>query len=130
MVDIFRQSEKPLVQLEENCARPTIARPLHAAAVPIERGPMITRTITRTLLVVLLASGAGVALAQAQLPEGAIMLVPGVYTTPEISAKCGAYARSRTQPHEDSRRQTLALACAQKLWNGQLRTKPVSAPRQ
>ena len=79
--------------------------------------------ITKPLLVALLASSANMPLARAQLPEGAVMLVPGVYTTPEISAKCGAYARSKTQSHEDARRQTLALACAQKLWNQQVGSK-------
>ena len=86
--------------------------------------------IAGTLLVALLAGGASVALAQGRLPEGAVMIVPGVYTTPEISAKCSAYARSKTQSHEDSRRQTLALACAQKLWNQQFKSMPASAPRQ
>lgn len=64
----------------------------------------------------LLATAFGAWPAAAQAPANAVMLVPGVYTTPEISAKCSAYARSKTQAHEDQRRQTLALACAQKLW--------------
>jgi hypothetical protein len=78
-------------------------------------------TIVKVLSITLRAGCGGVSLAMAQAPAGATMLVPGVYTTPEISAKCSAYARSKTQPHEDSRRQTLALACAQKLWNQQVK---------
>jgi hypothetical protein len=77
--------------------------------------------VIKVLPAVLLASTASVSLALAQAPAGATMIVPGVYTTPEISAKCSAYARARTQSHEDSRRQSLALACARKLWNDQVR---------
>ena len=80
--------------------------------------------IAQVLSVALLAGawGASPALAQAD----AVMLVPGVYTTPEISAKCGAYARSKTQPNEDQRRQTLALACAQKLWAQEIKKRKKS----
>jgi hypothetical protein len=77
--------------------------------------------IIKVLPAALLAGIASVSLALAQVPDGATMILPGVYTTPEISAKCSAYARARTQSHEDSRRQSLALACAQKLWNQQVR---------
>jgi hypothetical protein len=64
--------------------------------------------------------GASGALAQA--PPDAVMLVPGVYTTPEISAKCQKYARERVQSDQaDSARQSVALACAQKLWQKQVK---------
>ena len=51
-------------------------------------------------------------------PADAVMLVPGVYTTPEISAKCQAFAAKRVVggSNTDSSRQAVALACAQKLW--------------
>jgi hypothetical protein len=60
--------------------------------------------------------------ALAQAPAGATMLVPGVYTTPEISTKCQAYARQRVggSSHNDNSRQAIALACAQKLWKHEL----------
>jgi hypothetical protein len=80
-------------------------------------------TIVKALCITLLAGCSVASFAMAQAPAGATMIVPGVYTTPEISAKCSAYARSKTQSHEDSRRQTLALACAQKLWNQQVNRK-------
>jgi hypothetical protein len=53
------------------------------------------------------------------------MLVPGVYTTPEISAKCQKYARDRVgqSSNTDSARQSVALACAQKLWQKQVKGK-------
>ena len=63
--------------------------------------------------------------AMAQTPPGATMLVPGVYTTPEISAKCQKYARDRVgmSSNTDSARQSVALACAQKLWQKQVKGK-------
>lgn len=72
--------------------------------------------ISIPLLSVATLWGASAALAQA--PSDAVMLVPGVYTTPEISAKCQKYARDRVglSGHTDTSRQAVALACVQKLW--------------
>ena len=58
------------------------------------------------------------AAAQQGAPPDAVMLVPGVYTTPEISAKCQAYAAKRVVggSNTDTSRQAVALACAKKLW--------------
>jgi len=55
-------------------------------------------------------------------PPDAVMLVPGVYTTPEISAKCQAFAAKRVVggSNTDTSRQAVALACAQKLWKADL----------
>jgi hypothetical protein len=55
-------------------------------------------------------------------PANAVMLVPGVYTTPEISAKCQAFAAKRVVggSNTDTSRQAVALACAQKLWKADL----------
>jgi hypothetical protein len=65
--------------------------------------------------------GSTLVLAQSAPPD-AVMLVPGVYTTPEISAKCQAYAAKRVVggSNTDTSRQAVALACAQKLWKAQL----------
>lgn len=59
-----------------------------------------------------------VAPATAQTTPDAIMLTPGVYTTPEISRKCQAFAAKRVgmSQNTDNSRQAVALACAQKLW--------------
>jgi len=56
-------------------------------------------------------------------PPDAVMLVPGVYTTPEISAKCQAFAAKRVVggSNTDTSRQAVELACAKKLWDRQLR---------
>jgi hypothetical protein len=49
-----------------------------------------------------------------------VMIVPGVYTTPEISAKCQAYAAQRvTNASDDVSRTRVALACVKKLWKEQ-----------
>ena len=76
-----------------------------------------------------MASTASVAIAQA--PSGATMLVPGVYTTPEITAKCQKYARDRVgmSSNTDSARQSVALACAKKLWDRQIKSKQVKGTR-
>jgi hypothetical protein len=57
------------------------------------------------------------ALAQNQPPPGAVMIIPGVYTTPEISRKCLDYAAKRVVGggHTDTSRQAVAAACARKL---------------
>jgi hypothetical protein len=79
--------------------------------------------IAQILPVALLAAAWGASPALAQSGEG-IMIRPGVYTTPEISAKCMDYAR-RTEPREgaDNRRQSLALACAKKLYAAENKKK-------
>jgi hypothetical protein len=45
------------------------------------------------------------------------MLAPGIYTTPEISQRCQSYTRSRLPGSGtlDSERQSVFLACVQKL---------------
>ena len=50
------------------------------------------------------------------------MIAPGVYTTPEIAAKCQAYAAKRVVggSNTDTSRQAVALACAQRLWKQEL----------
>jgi len=79
---------------------------------------MITTKLSIAFVAGIVASSSA---ALAQAPSGATMLVPGVYTTPEISAKCQAYARQRvTGSNNDNSRQAIALSCAQKLWKHEL----------
>lgn len=65
-------------------------------------------------------------------PPDAVMLVPGVYTTPEISAKCQAFAAKRVVggSNTDTSRQAVALACAQKLWKADLAKQAKQAKQQ
>ena len=78
--------------------------------------------IRKVLLIALLAGAGACSSALAQAPADAVMLVPGVYTTPEISTKCQAYAAKRAglSGYTDTSRQAAALACAQKLWKQEL----------
>jgi hypothetical protein len=50
-------------------------------------------------------------------PPGTVMIIPGVYTTPEISAKCTAYAAKRVVggSNTDTSRQAVTAACVRKL---------------
>jgi hypothetical protein len=56
--------------------------------------------------------------ATAQQTPDVIMITPGVYTTPEISKKCQAYAIKRVglSQNTDNARTAVALQCAKKLW--------------
>ena len=78
------------------------------------------RVVSIALLAALGGWGSAPAHAQAPAPgaDGYVQLVPGVYTTPEISAKCQAFAAQRVVggSNTDTSRQAVALACAKKLW--------------
>jgi hypothetical protein len=84
---------------------------------------MILKLASTALVAGFIASTAS--LAHAAPPPEATMLVPGVYTTPEITAACQAYAAKRvgTSSNTDSARQSVALACAKKMWAKKYGTK-------
>jgi len=86
---------------------------------------MMLKILFTALLATAAVSAASIAVAQT--PPGATMLVPGVYTTPEISAKCQQYAAKRVgiASNTDNVRQTVALACVKKLWERQMKSRPV-----
>jgi hypothetical protein len=65
------------------------------------------------------------AAAQNQPPPGSVMIIPGVYTTPEISRKCLDYAAKRVVggSNTDTSRQAVAAACARKLMARQHKKK-------
>lgn len=67
--------------------------------------------------------------AQSTTP-GATMLVPGIYTTPSISARCQRYTRARVGQggHSDSERQSVFLACVQRLYNRRAGAANVAPP--
>jgi hypothetical protein len=88
---------------------------------------MTIATIAKILSVSLIASAAAVSFAAAQnQPAGSVMIMPGVYTTPEISAKCQKYAAKRVGVggHTDTSRQAVAAACVRKLQAKQNKNKP------
>ena len=53
-----------------------------------------------------------------KLVPGAVELAPGVYTTPEITARCQAYARRQVGASNvgSSSYQSIAMSCARKLY--------------
>jgi hypothetical protein len=54
--------------------------------------------------------------AAAASSSGSVMLVPGVYTTAEISRRCQTYTAGRVRDTmQDSSRRAVFLACVQKL---------------
>lgn len=85
---------------------------------------MILKLASTVLVAGIVASTASLAFA-APPPAEATMLVPGVYTTPEITKACQEYAAKRVtqSSNTDSARQTVALACAKKLWAKKYGTK-------
>jgi len=72
-------------------------------------------TLSRALSVAILAS-AGAWAAPSAFAQS-VMIAPGVYTTPEISAKCQAYAAKRVPfgAGSDVSRQRVGIACVKKL---------------
>ena len=71
------------------------------------------------------ASSLSPAVAQQNQPPGSVMIMPGVYTTPEISRKCTDYARKRVGVggFTDTSRQAVAAACVRKLMAKQNKKK-------
>jgi len=86
-------------------------------------------TKTTALSIALLAAAGtwavAPAAAQNQAPPGSVMIIPGVYTTPEISRKCLDYAAKRVVggSNTDTSRQAVAAACARKLMAKQHKKK-------
>lgn len=78
---------------------------------------MKTLAASTALAVAIGVWGLSPAFAQNQPPPGAVMIIPGVYTTPEISRKCLDYAAKRVVggSNTDTSRQAVAAACARKL---------------
>ena len=73
--------------------------------------------VSGALIAGILAWSPAPATAQNQPVPGAVMIIPGVWTTPEISRKCLDYAAKRVVggSNTDTSRQAVAAACARKL---------------
>jgi len=73
----------------------------------------------KLLAIVLFVAGSASAPAAAATPSGATMLMPGVYTTADISRRCQTYTgrRVRGGGMDDTSRQAVFIACVQKLYN-------------
>jgi hypothetical protein len=79
------------------------------------------RRMKKLLAIILFAVGSANAPAVAAAPSGATMLMPGVYTTADISRRCQTYAGRRVTggTMSDTSRQAVFIACVQKLYNAQ-----------
>ena len=75
----------------------------------------------KLLAIILFAVGSASAPAVAATPSGATMLMPGVYTTADISRRCQTYTNQRVRGGgmDDTSRQAVFIACVQKLYNAQ-----------
>jgi hypothetical protein len=73
----------------------------------------------KLLAIILLVAGSASAPATAATPSGATMLMPGVYTTADISRRCQTYTGRRVSGGTmvDTSRQAVFIACVQKLYN-------------
>jgi hypothetical protein len=73
----------------------------------------------KLLAIMLFVAGSASAPAAAATPSGATMLMPGVYTTADISRRCQTYTgrRVRGGGMDDTSRQAVFIACVQKLYN-------------
>ena len=79
--------------------------------------------MTTTKLVaiaVLAAAGAWSSSAFAQSLPGSVQLARGIWTTPEISAKCQAYVARRVPVGGDQQRQSLMASCVRRAYSQQV----------
>lgn len=76
----------------------------------------MTKTTRVMILAVLTIAGVAATSPARALPKSATMLTPGVYTTPDISARCQRYARKRVGGRAETERQSVFIACVRKLY--------------
>jgi len=72
--------------------------------------------IAKTLSIALIVGAAAWSPAMAQQLPGSVELAPGIYTTPEITAKCQAYVSKRVPVGGDQQRQSMMAACVKKAY--------------
>jgi hypothetical protein len=76
--------------------------------------------IAKVLSIALIAGAGAWSPALAQQLPGAQEVQPGVWTTPEISAKCQAYVAKRVPVGGDQQRQSMTVACVKKAYAQEL----------
>jgi hypothetical protein len=72
--------------------------------------------IMKILSIALIAGVGACSSALAQSLPGSQELAPGIWTTPEISAKCQAYVAKRVPVGGDQQRQSMMAACVKKAY--------------
>src|SRR5262245_2497632 len=74
-------------------------------------------TITKLASIAVLASAcAWGSAALAQSLPGSVELAPGIWTTPDITAKCQAYVNKRVPVGGDQQRQSMMASCVKKAY--------------
>ena len=73
-------------------------------------------TITRFSIALIAGAGLWSSAALAQSLPGSEQLAPGVWTTPEITAKCQAYVSKRVPVGGDQQRQSMMASCVKKAY--------------
>lgn len=72
--------------------------------------------ITKILSIAFVAGACACGPALAQSLPGSVELMPGIWTTPDISAKCQAYVAKRVPAGGDQQRQSMMGACVKKVY--------------
>ena len=73
-------------------------------------------TITKVSIALIAGAGLWSSAALAQQLPGAQEMAPGIWTTPEITAKCQAYVAKRVPAGGDQQRQSMMAACVKKAY--------------
>ena len=72
--------------------------------------------IAKVLSIALIAGAGAWSPAVAQSLPGSVMLRPGIWTTPEITAVCQAYVNKRVPVGGDQQRQSMMASCIKKAY--------------
>ena len=72
--------------------------------------------IAKVLSIALIAGAGAWSPALAQSLPGSVELRPGIWTTPEITAKCQTYVNKRVPVGGDNQRQSMMGACIKKVY--------------
>jgi hypothetical protein len=72
--------------------------------------------IAKVLSIALIAGAGAFSPALAQSLPGSVELRPGIWTTPEITAKCQAYVDKRVPVGGDQQRQSMMASCVKKAY--------------
>ena len=73
--------------------------------------------IAKVLSIAVIAGVGAWSPALAQSLPGSVELAPGIWTTPDISAKCQTYVAKRVPVGGDQQRQSVALACVKQTYD-------------
>jgi len=79
--------------------------------------------IAKVFSIALIAAAGAWSPALAQSLPGSVELRPGIWTTPEITAKCQIYVNKRVPVGGDNQRQSMMAACIKKVYAAESRKR-------